>query len=175
MNLRQTLENRIRLRDIRLLCSEAAARPDVAEQLYALTLDPDARVAYNALWVLTHLPAADCRALLHPRRDRLIDCALGETHVGKLRLLLTLLDKLPPERNELRGDYLDFCLERINSTEPYAIRAFCLKQAYAQCRHYPELLAELRVAIDLMERSELPPGLRCARRNLLRRLSRGAI
>lgn len=169
MNLRQTLQNRIRLRDIRLLCSSAAADRAVAEELYALTLDPDSRVAYNALWVFTHFPV-DARAMLRPRRDQLIDCVLKETHVGKLRLLLTLLDKLPPERDQLRADYLDFCFAKINSTDPYAIRAFCLKQAYAQCRYYPELLRELSLAIELMDRSDLPPGLRCARRNILRLL-----
>ena len=53
----------------------------------------------------------------------------------------------------------EFCLSKINSTEPYAIRALCLKQAYAMCRFYPELMAELKNQIELMEYGELSPGL----------------
>ena len=136
-----------------------------------LAADADDRVGYNALWILTHLPARE-RKWLEPHRDRLIDLLLADTHVGKQRLLLTLLEHQKVSREDIRTDYLDFCLAHINSAAPYALRAFCLKQAYAQCRHYPELLAELQEEMHLMDYSQLSPGLLSARRIVLRQLKK---
>ena len=136
------------------------------ETLYNLVADDDDRVAYNALWIFSHLTTEDSRWLLK-RRNELIDQLLG-----KKRLILTLLERQPVEKENIRTDYLDFCLSSINSAEPYAIRALCLKQAFAQCRHYPELVQELIACINMMEPFEISPGLRSARNNILKQLAK---
>ncbi len=129
------------------------------------------RVSYNALWVFTHFPG-DSIKWLEPKHKELIDILLKEEHTGKRRLILTLLERQPVNIEEIRTDYLDFCLSKINSTEPYAIRALSLKQAYAMCRHYPELLEELRLEMDMMTRGELSPGLLSALRHIRRHLTK---
>jgi len=90
--------------------------------------------------------------------------------VGKRRLILTLLEHLSIEKDDIRTDYLDYCLSKINSTEPYAIRALCLKQAYAMCRFYPELLAELKNEVELMQYGELSPGLLSVIRHMRKKI-----
>ena len=45
-----------------------------------------------------------------------------------------------------------------------------MKLAYLQCRSFPELLSELRQALEIMEPEYLSPGLKVVRRNLLTEL-----
>lgn len=169
MTLEETLKCRLTGRAverIRNTCSGASAEGARVE-LYALVTHADDRVGYNALWVFTHFSAEEIK-WLEPKRNDLVDIALSTSHSGKRRLALNLLERLPISVNDLRGDYLDFCLSRINSTEPYGIRALCLRQAFAQCRFYPELMAELVAEIELMGYSPLSPGLAAARRSILK-------
>lgn len=134
--------------------------------LLRLIDDKDDRVAYNSLWILTHFPTADLRRLF-PCRDRLIDRLLPCVHTGRRRLLLSLLNRLPVGEADIRTDWLDWCLAKINSSEPYGIRALCVREAYAQCRFYPELLAELRILLEMMGDTCPSPGLRCVRKKVL--------
>ena len=154
------LGERIGMSEVRELVAACcgAERMAMRRTLWLAVGGEDDRAAYNALRVLTHLPEEE-RGWLAEHRDALIDLAMTTSHVGKRRLVMTLLERQP-----------DFCLSRINSTEPYAIRALGLKQAYAQCRHYPELIAELRQEIEIMSLGELSPGLFSARRQILRKL-----
>lgn len=169
MDVSEILKGHLHVHDIRGICAECSQDPVLAESLLALAAYPEDKIAYNALWTLTHLPPGEIKR--HPEwRDRLIDTLLATQHTSKQRLLLTLLEKMPSPPEETRTDYLDFCLTHINSTAPYAIRALSLKQAYAQCRPYPELLRELETEIEMMEYGELSPGLLSARRNILKKL-----
>ena len=167
------LGERLGVRDIRLLCHACVGHDGdtVKEQLYLLFSDPDDRVGYNALWVFTHLTRCD-RLWVLPMRSRLIDMLLIEKHDGKRRLLLTLLEQLPTHTEDFRTDFFDYCLSKINSTEPYAIRALCMKQAFAQCRLYPDLLFEFENELEIMKYGALPPGLKSARRNIVKEIAK---
>ncbi|MDE7410959.1 MAG: hypothetical protein K2M94_02870 [Paramuribaculum sp.] len=171
MNLREILSVRIGRREISAICSSCMSSTDYSlrEDLFSLIDDSDNRTGYNALWILTHLSVYETK-WLKSKRDILIDRLLGETHTGKRRLILTLLEALDTEESDVRTDYLDFCLSRINSVEPYGVRALCLKQAYAQCKFYPELLQELKAEIEMMDSGVMSPGIVSARKNILKRI-----
>lgn len=167
------LAGRIGRHDIRAICQQCGNGGDdcVRETLFSLVSDDDDRVAYNALWVLTHFDG-EGRDWLRRKRGILIDCLLTEKHTGKRRLMLSLLDRMSVAEDDVRTDYLDFCMAKINSTEPYGIRALCMKQAFAQCRFYPELLHELKCEIEMMEHGEMSPGILSARNNIVKQMSR---
>lgn len=165
------LGEQIGLRDIKALCRVYSCDDRLKEELFPLIFDPDERVGYNALWVLTHLPANE-RKFLISERDRLIDLLLAESHIGKKRLILTLLEMMPTTPEDFRTDYFDFCLSKINSAEPYAIRALCMKQAFAQCQLYPDLLREFENELELLEYGPLSPGLKSAKKNILKKIGR---
>lgn len=171
MRLAEILSGRLRGEDILRLCADCSGADNdvVKAQLFALINHDDDRVGYNALWVFTHLTADDMK-WLQSRRDILIETLLTTSHTGKRRLLLNLLEQQTITEADIRTDYLDFCLSRINSTETYGVRALCLKQAFAMCRFYPELLDELRNEIDLMQYGQLSPGLISARNAIIRRI-----
>ncbi len=161
------------MNDIHMICRacDVPGGGKVKTALYSLITDIDNRVGYNALWIMTHFSNEGIRWLIQ-QRDQLIDLLITTDHTGKRRLLLALLERMPTEKKNLRTDYLDFCLSRINSTEPYGIRALCMKQAFAQCRFYPELTGELIEQLEMLGYGELSPGLATARRNILRDISR---
>lgn len=59
----------------------------------------------------------------------------------------------------------------ISSGSPAGIRVLCMKLSYLQCRLYPELLAEFRSALEMLEEaSPLSPALKVARRNILQKM-----
>ena len=50
--------------------------------------------------------------------------------------------------------YTHLCIAKITAcSQPYAIRCYCMKLAYEQMKYYPELLEELRMALDMLELS----------------------
>lgn len=173
MDFRERLSARITLNDIYEICylTQGEGNDRAKEALYLLVDDEDERVGYNALWVFTHF-SSDDNEWLYGKRDELIDKLLVCKHVGKCRMLLTLLERQPTTYGSLRVDYLDYCLSKINSGEPYAMRALCMKLAYAQCRRFPELMSELVEILGLLEDARLSPGLRSAKRNILKRIAR---
>lgn len=136
------------------------------EKLYALTLDHDRRVAINALWVFCHLDSYGDDWLCS-KHDQLIDRAIAEQDSTSLRLLLTLLLRQPFAKETLRTDFIDFCVSKITAcSSPYAIRALCMKLAYQQMKHYPELLQELKLTLAMLTQEKLSPALSSALRQV---------
>lgn len=166
-NLRANLICRIKMEDVNALCLLCKSDTDCKEKLYQLVSDTDKRVAVNALWILTHF-GKDEDAWLFMKHDDLVDKALTETFTPKLRMTLQLLLRQPFDKDTMRAEFIDFCLEQmVSCAQPYAVRALCMKLAYKQMHHFPELLAELKMAIDVLSNGELSPGLKSARRQVM--------
>lgn len=167
-----SLINRLSQSDIHELCAltQGERNNSLKEQLYKLTLDSDRRVATNALWVFTHFAAVDME-WLYAKHDQLIDRCLNEKDATKLRLMLNLLLRQPYTEEDIRTDFIDFCLTRLADTKsPYAVRAQCIKLAYMQMRYWPELLNELRQTLEMISCEPLSPGLRSAWRQVMKKL-----
>ena len=166
------LSHRLSQSEIYELCTltQGEHNDNLKEELYQLTLDADRRVATNALWVFTHFSAAD-NEWLYAKHDQLIDRCLNEKDATKLRLMLNLLLRQPYTEEDIRTDFIDFCLMRLaDPKSPYAIRALCIKLAYEQMKHWPELLNELRQTLDMIASEPLSPGLRSAWRQVMKKL-----
>ena len=96
-----------------------------------------------------------------------------EKHVGKFRLMLNLLLRQPFEEEAFRSDFIDFCIAKITAcAQSYAIRAYCMKLAYEQMKYYPELLEELKMALDMLEQEVLSPGLLSAKKHIMKKIER---
>ena len=166
------LTQRLSQSEIMQLCASThgAHNNHLKEKLYQLTLDDDRRVAVNALWTFTHFAAAD-NEWLYAKHDQLIERAITEQDVTKLRLILTLLLRQPFDEEAIRTDFIDFCLARITDARaPYAIRAQCIKLAYEQMRHWPELLDELLQTLNMISCEPLSPGLRSAWKQVMKKI-----
>ena len=170
--MKTLLTQRLSQSEIKQLCAltHGARNNHLKEGLYQLTLDDDRRVAVNALWTFTHFAAAD-NEWLYAKHDQLIERAITEQDVTKLRLILTLLLRQPFDEEDIRTDFIDFCLARITDARaPYAIRAQCIKLAYEQMRYWPELLDELRQTLNMISCEPLSPGLRSAWKQMMKKI-----
>ena len=155
--MRNQLINRLSINDIYSLCLQTQGKENncLKEELYQLTPDENNRVAFNALWALSHFDEAN-NPWLFQKHDDLIDRVLVEKNETKRRLMLSLLLRQPFEEESLRSDFIDFCIAKITAcSQPYAIRCYCMKLAYEQMKYYPELLEELRMAVDGSSRVHL--------------------
>lgn len=173
-SLRAKLTDRISKDGVCELCRmiKGEGNDELMAELYGLTQEPDMRVSVNALWVFTHLDEAG-DVWLYDKQNELIDRVLKENNVTRCRLLLSLLHSHPFSAESLRADFLDYCLSKITAvSQPYAVRALCMKLAYEQCRHYPELLAELQMVLDLLQTERLSPGLASALRQVVRKMGK---
>ena len=172
--MRNQLINRLSVNDIYSLCLQTQGKENncLKEELYQLTFDENERVAFNALWALSHFDEAN-NPWLYAKHDDLIDRILLEKSMTKLRLMLSLLIRQPFEEATLRSDFIDYCIAKITACSyPYAIRAYCMKLAYEQMKYYPELLTELKAALDMLEQEALSPGLASAKRQVMKKIKK---
>lgn len=164
MDIGELFSERINLPQIRETVAWAAGKREHLERIWELARSGDRQTSANALWVMTHLPDSD-REWVSSLRNEMIDRLLTETDTGKKRMLLKILREQDYSAEDIRTDFLDFCLSKINSEcEPYAIRCFSIYAAFKMCRHFPELLAELESHLDMMSIQVLSPGLKSALR-----------
>jgi len=141
------------------------------QELYDLLSDDEEAIGYQAAWVFTHFSRQD-NEWMYDKQDELIDEAMVSDHGGKRRLLLNLIYK-QPLTNPLRVDFLDFCLERMLSVKELpGVQSVCMKIAYELCRPIPELIQELKVTLEMMER-DLCPAIRTVRMNILKAIPKG--
>ena len=170
--MKESLTNRLSQDELHELCAltQGEQNNHLKEELYQLTLDNDRRVAINALWTFTHFALAD-NEWLYAKHDQLIDRCLKEKDATKLRLMLNLLLRQPYTEEDIRTDFIDYCLMRLTDPKsPCAIRAQCIKLAYEQMKYWPELLKELRQTLEMISREPLSPGLRSAWRQVMKKL-----
>lgn len=175
MSIRARLSARISLKDVIEIGHWAQEVDDMSrrEELYELIHDSCRRIGINALWVLTHLDRETSNDWLATKRCDLIYYIMRESCIPKARLMLNLLLRVPFRKEEVNSDFIDYCIQRItDNTQPYAIRASCIKLAYEQMKHFPELLQELVHTLDLLSQEKLSPGLHSARRQVTDRILR---
>ena len=128
----------------------------------------DGRVARNAFWVLTKASdqeLSQLQGMLH----ELMDLALKTGHSAVRRLSLNIIERLKMEEDDLRTDFLDFCLEHMaDSDELPGIQSISMKLAYRMCKFYPELLTEFKTTLESMEPEYYKPAVNCVRSRILR-------
>lgn len=155
---------------IKALAQSAHSDAIVRKRLFTEAIGEERTVAYIAIWALTHLPATDNR-YIDGHRAELIQLAVGTPDTSLRRLSLVLLERLEWPKTEVSTRLLDFCLQHLmDPAEAVGVRALCIKLAWQQCRHYPELCAELHQCLLQLDHEELKPGLRHTRNKIIRLL-----
>ena len=153
--------------DVKALAMSAHGDAGVRRSLFADALEGEGRASANALWALTHLPSQD-DVFIAEHRQGLTALALEAADVTRRRLALTLLERLEWGVDQVDTALLDFCLGHLmDPSEAVGVRALCAKLAYLQCRHYPELLGELRQSLLMLDPALLKPGLKHVRNKIL--------
>ena len=127
----------------------------------------DERVARNAFWSLTKATDKEL-SQLQPILNDLIDLALTTPSSSVRRLSLNIIERLEMKEDDLRTDFLDFCLEHMADTDELpGIQSISMKLAYRMCKFYPELLAEFKTTLESMEPDFFKPAVNCVRNRIL--------
>ena len=129
--------------------------------------NPDERVARSALWGLTKATDKELSEL-QVILNELIDQAMQTENSSVRRLTLNIIERLTLEENDLRTDFLDFCLEHAVNVEEFpGIQTLCMKLAYRMCTFYPELMDELKRTLEAMDIDYYKPAIKCLRKRIL--------
>lgn len=127
----------------------------------------DERVTRNAFWTLTKATDKEL-SQLQPILNELMDLALTTSSSSVCRLSLNIIERLRMEEDDLRTDFLDFCLEHMaDADELPGIQSISMKLAYRMCKFYPELLAEFKATLESMEPDFFKPAVNCVRNRII--------
>lgn len=171
MNFKTKLSQRIGIDDVNEILRLTHDSDSRKQELYDLVIGNDEAIGYHATWIFTHFSSQD-NEWLYNKQDQLIDNVLACKHGGKRRVMLNLLYR-QPFPNPPRVDFLDFCLERMMSSEELpGVKSLCMKIAYELCRPIPELMQELKTMLAMME-GDLVPSIRAVRKNILKAMQKG--
>lgn len=135
---------------------------------YVLLLhDTDKHVARNAAWALTKASTTELN-WFRPSLHTLIDLAIATSDFSLRRLVLNSICRMPLTKDDVRTDFLDFCLDQMaRLSTPPGIQALCMKIAFQMCAFYPELLDELMRTVADLDLALYKPALRCTARAIL--------
>lgn len=126
------------------------------------------QVARNALWVLTKATDEEL-STLQPICNELVDLAMSTEHAAVRRLSLNIVERLRMDEDDLRTEFLDFCMEHmLDVEEPPGVQSVCMKLAYRMCKFYPELMDELKRIVAAMQIEYYKPAVKCVRDRLLK-------
>ena len=129
--------------------------------------DSDYRVARSALWGLTKATDKDL-SQLQILLDELINQAMHTENSSVRRLTLSIIERLELTEDNLRTDFLDFCLDHmVAGDELPGIQTLSMKLAYRMCSFYPELKEEFKRIIEAMEISYYKPAVKGLRAKIL--------
>ena len=127
----------------------------------------DYLVARSALWGLTKANKEELSQLQVILND-FINQAMQTENSSVRRLTLNIVERLEIKEDDLRTDFLDFCLEHITDVEEFpGIQSVCMKLAFRMCKFYPELMEELKRTLEAMEIDYYKPAVKCVRTRIL--------
>lgn len=127
----------------------------------------DYLVARSALWGLTKASKAEL-SQLQEILDKFIDQAMQTDNSSVRRLSLNIVERLQMNEEDLRTDFLDFCLDHMIDVEEFpGIQSVCMKLAFRMCKFYPELMDELKRTLETMEIDYYKPAVKCVRNRIL--------
>lgn len=171
MDFKARLSLRIGMDDINEILRLTHDSDSRKQELYNLVIGEDEIIGYHAAWIFTHFSSQN-NEWLYNKQDQLINEILVCKHGGKRRVMLNLLYR-QPFPNPPRVDFLDFCLERMMSSEELpGVKSLCMKIAYELCRPIPELVQELKTMLAMME-GDLVPSIQAVRKNILKAIQKG--
>ena len=127
----------------------------------------DYRVARSALWGLTKARKEEL-SQLQVILNEFIDQAIRTENSSIRRLSLNIIERLEMNEEDLRTDFLDFCLDHMIDVEEFpGIQSVCMKLAFRMCKFYPELMDELKRTLKAMEIDYYKPAVKCVRNRIL--------
>lgn len=129
--------------------------------------EKDYHIARKALWVLTKATNQELMQLQETLSE-MMELAMQTPNSTVRRLSLNIIDRLRMDEEDLRSDFLDFCLEHMTDVDEYpGIQTLCMKQLLRMGQIYPELMSELCCTLETMKIEFYKPAVRSLRNKIL--------
>lgn len=168
MTIRDRLKGSFSEGDAMDIYQQVKANGDFAGFCRQFMHDEDRQVVRKALWGLTKASRTEITQL-QPLQDNLTDLAMTTADPAVRRLSLSILSRLQMRKENLRTDFLDFCLSHMTDTQEYpAIQSLCMKLAFSMCSFFPELMDELMRTAEAMDMAYYTPAVKSVRNKILR-------
>lgn len=133
----------------------------------------DYRIVRNVFWAVTKSTEAEVLEL-QPIMEQLVELAMGTDNPSVRRLVLHAVERLKMKEEDMRVDFLDFCLDHMADVEEYpGIQTLCMKLAHRMCSFYPELEREFTVTLENMQIEYYKPAVKALRSKLLKSKKNG--
>lgn len=146
---------------------EVKASDDFAGYCRRYMHDEDYQIARNMLWSLTKATNEEL-SQLQPMLNELTDLAMQHENSSVRRLSLNVIERLTMTEEDLRTDFLDFCLDHMTRIEEYpGIQSLCMKLAHRMCKFYPELMEELIRTVRDMDIDYYKPAVKSVHNRIL--------
>lgn len=145
---------------------------ELISDLINYSLDRDYLLSSRAMWVLGHVSDVD-NSLIPPYYSKLIlNLKNKDLHNGVIRNTLRLFQKYKvPKKHETF--MLDKCYEYItNPKEAIAVRAFAITVVFNISKPFPELLNELKLILNEVNKQEEAPGIKSRVKNTLKNIDK---
>lgn len=153
--------------DVLAIYSDIKRRDDFVSFAQTFVFDADSRIARNTMWVLTKASDGELQTIYYLLND-LINLSMQSTDSSVRRLSLTIVERLKMKEEDLRTDFLDYCLNHMTDfNEQPAVQALCMKLAFRMSTFYPELIEELKRTIEAMEIYYYTPAVKSVRNRIL--------
>ncbi|MDO4497307.1 MAG: hypothetical protein Q4B58_05720 [Bacteroidales bacterium] len=152
---------------IESICSKVRESGDFLGFMRQYMNDPEIQITRNALSAVCKASGKEL-ATLKPLWNEMVDWALTSDCPAIKGRLLSIIEQIEMNEDDLRTDLLDFCLERMqHPDEMPSTQANCMKIAFRICKFYPELMEELKRTLEAMEISYFSPAVKNVRRRIL--------
>lgn len=146
---------------------EVKSEGDFLGFAHRFAFDQDFKVARSALWGLTKASDKELSALQVLLND-LIEQAMLTENSSVRRLTLNIIERLKMDEDDMRTDFLDFCIEHaVMGDEFPGVQTLCMKLAFRMCKPYPELMDEFRRTLQAMEIEYYKPAVKGIRNKIL--------
>lgn len=142
--------------------------PDDFPEVFELVFHPEVKIAWRVLWAVEKLSRRTPEWFDSSMRDRLIEMVLTTSHMGKLRIGLSILRELPvpePLSGELLNRLYDWMLL---SRFPVGVQSVAMKLLYKYVLTHPDLLHEYILVLEETDDSESTAAFISSRRNILK-------
>ena len=149
------------------ICQDIKSSGDFLGFAKQYVFESDYRVARSALWGLTKSSDKEL-SQLQVILNELIEQSMHTDNSSIRRLTLNIIDRLELTEDNLRTDFLDFCLDHmVAGDELPGIQTLCMKLAYRMCNFYPELKEEFKRILEAMEISYYKSAVKGLRAKIL--------
>lgn len=145
---------------------------NLTDELMKYALNSNHLLSSRSLWVLGHMSDID-NSVIPPFYSKLIlNLKNKNLHNGVKRNTLRLFqDYSVPKKHETF--MLDKCYEYItNPKEAIAVRAFAITVVFNISKQFPELLNELKLVLEEINKPEEGPGIKSKVKNTLKNIEK---